>query len=236
MTTASGSTRAKGERLARGTLTPDVITTTALDLLDAEGVGALSMPRLGRKLGASSTAVYRHFPNRDEVVLGVADALIGEALDGFEPVADWVDTLRDLGWRIWETCERHPAAMSLTYMRTTRRPNEMRAVEAIMAAVLAGGWHGRQAVLAYRGYASFVLSIAGAGATFMSLPEMDRAGDQSAWPRVYGHLDARDYPHLAEMAPHMGVEISPREIFELQLELYLRAVSAGAPGAAPAKS
>lgn len=230
MTSGPQVPQAKQERLARGTLRPDTIVASALRLLDAEGVSALSMPRLGREMGASSTAVYRHFSSRDEVVLGVADVLIGEALEGFEPAHAWVETLRDLGRRIWATCECHPAAMSLTYMRTTRRPNEMRAVEAIMAAVLAGGWREREAVMTYRGYASFVLGIAGAGATFMSLPEEDRDGDQAAWPRVYGHLDGGHFPHLAAMAPHLGAEISPREVFEHQLDLYLRALSASSPG------
>ena len=195
MTSGPQVPQAKQERLARGTLRPDMIARPALC--------ASSTPRGSRRSrcldwaarwGPRRRRSIDTSPVRDEVVLGVADVLIGEALEGFEPAHAWVETLRDLGRRIWATCERHPAAMSLTYMRTTRRPNEMRAVEAIMAAVLAGGWQEREAVMTYRGYASFVLGIAGAGATFMSLPEEDRDGDQAAWPRVYGHLDARALP------------------------------------------
>lgn len=219
------------KRLPRGTLSAEAILDAALRLLDTQGVAALSMPRLGRELGASSTAVYRHFPSRDDIVLGVADLLIGESLEDFRPSEDWVETLRDLALRFWVTCERHPAATSLTYMRTTRRPNEMRAVEAILSAVLAGGWQGRDALMQYRGFASFVLSIAGAGAAFMSLPEEERAGDESAWPRVYAHLDGRHHPHLASMAAYIGEEISPREVFQHQVDLFLQAMADRAPRA-----
>lgn len=218
-------------RLPRGTLTEDLILRTTLQLLDAEGVEAFSMPRLGRELGASSTAVYRHFPSRDHIVLGVADLLIGETLEGFEPADTWVDTLRDLALRIWDVYERHPAAGSITFMRTTRRPNEMRAVDAIMGAVLDAGWTGSAALVRYRGFASFVLGIAGAGAVFRTLPEEDREGDQAAWPQIYGHLDRARYPHVAAMAPHLDEEITAREVYEHQVDLYLVALAAQAPQA-----
>ena len=221
-------------RLARGTLSAQAIVRATVRLLDAEGVAAFSMPRLGRELGASSTAMYRHFPSRDELLLEVADWLIGESLEGFTPSESWVETLRDLAMRVWGTCERHPAAFSLTYLRTTRRPHEMRAVDAIIGAVLEAGWRERDAILAYRGFASFVLGIAGAGATFLSLPEEQRAGDERAWLQVYGSFEGRRLPNLAVVAPYLAVDISPREVFEHQVAGYLAAMAARAPGAPPA--
>lgn len=217
------------KRLPRGTLGSEVILDAALRLLDAEGAAALTMPRLGRELGASSTAVYRHFPSRDDVVLGVADRLIGEALERFQPAESWVETLRDLALRFWTTCEGHPAAASMTYMRTTRRPHEVEAVEAILGAVLAAGWQGREALLQYRAYASFVLSLAGAGAAFASLAKEERVGDESAWPRVYGRLGERRHPNVAAMAAYMSEQVSAREVFEHQVDLYLQSMVMQAP-------
>ena len=216
-------------RLPRGTLTEEMILTAALRLLDEQGLDAFSLPRLGQELGASSTAVYRHFASRDEIVLGVADLLIGESLDGFEPDESWQQTLHDLALRIWDTYQRHPAAASISFMRTTRRPHEMRAVDAILGAVLAAGWTGTEALVQYRGFASFVLSVAGAGAHFESLPEGERAGDLAAWPQVYGRLDTASHRHILALAPHFGAEIAHREIYERQVDLYLGAMAAQAP-------
>jgi AcrR family transcriptional regulator len=220
---------AQPKRLPRGTLTEEMILEATLRLLDTEGIEAFSMPRLGRELGASSTAVYRHFPSRDHIVLGVADLLIGEALDGFEPAGDWVATLRDLALRLWDAYVRHPAAGALTHMRTTRRPHEMRAVDAIVRAVRQAGWEGVDAMVQYRGFSAFVLSTAGTGATFSALPDEERAGDESAWRHDYRVVDPDRYPDIAAIAPYFGAAVTERDVYELQVDLYLEAMRARAP-------
>ena len=68
--------------LQRGTLTPELIVTQSLRLLDTQGVTGFSMPNLGRALGADPTAVYRHFSSKDDLVLAIADRLIEEAMEG----------------------------------------------------------------------------------------------------------------------------------------------------------
>lgn len=44
------------------------ILAAAHALLDAEGVEAVTMRRLGAEVGLSAMAVYRHFPNRDALL------------------------------------------------------------------------------------------------------------------------------------------------------------------------
>src|SRR5689334_21856758 len=81
MATTPARRRRRGG-LRRGTLTPELIVTESLRLLDAQGVAGFSMPNLGRALGADPTAVYRHFASKDDLVLAIADRLIEEAIDG----------------------------------------------------------------------------------------------------------------------------------------------------------
>lgn len=45
-------------------------------LLDDEGLGALTMRRLGSELGVEGMALYRHFPNKDALVDAVAAHLL----------------------------------------------------------------------------------------------------------------------------------------------------------------
>ena len=37
-----------------------------MDAADEGGTGGFSLPKLGRALGADQTAVYRHFPSKDD--------------------------------------------------------------------------------------------------------------------------------------------------------------------------
>ena len=55
----------------------------------------ISLPKLGRALGADPTAVYRHFASKDDLVLAIADALIGEATAGVALGDCWVETITE---------------------------------------------------------------------------------------------------------------------------------------------
>jgi len=94
---AAGQRSRRRERrgLRRGSLSPELIVTESLRLLDADGTDGFSLPKLGRALGADPTAIYRHFTSKDDLVLAIADHLIEEAMAGMSPQPCWVDTLAD---------------------------------------------------------------------------------------------------------------------------------------------
>jgi AcrR family transcriptional regulator len=50
--------------LQREQLTRDQIVAAAIELLDAEGIEALSMRKLGTRLKAAATSLYRTWPTR----------------------------------------------------------------------------------------------------------------------------------------------------------------------------
>src|SRR5580692_1140400 len=127
-------------RLQRGSLTPELIVSESLRILDEAGTAGFSMPNLGRALGADPTAVYRHFASKDDLVLAVADQLIEDAMSGLAPHACWVDTVTDIVRRIRRTYCDHPAAASLAACRTTQRPAEMRIADTLIGAILDAGF------------------------------------------------------------------------------------------------
>ena len=54
-------------RRARG-LSREAIVAAAIELVEAEGLGALSMARLAERLGCGTMSLYRHVANKDELV------------------------------------------------------------------------------------------------------------------------------------------------------------------------
>ncbi|MFD8982275.1 TetR/AcrR family transcriptional regulator, partial [Streptomyces sp. NPDC059564] len=62
-------------------LTPDAIIEASLRIAARGSADAFTVRRLGEELGADPTAIYRHFRDKDELLLSVADRTLGEVLD-----------------------------------------------------------------------------------------------------------------------------------------------------------
>src|SRR5215470_6951719 len=152
---ASTTVRRRNGRLRRGSLTPELIVTESLRLLDADGSDGFSLPKLGRALGADPTAVYRHFASKDDLVLAIADRLIEEAMAGLTQQPCWVDPVAACARRQRATHRAHPAAAALSASRTTQRPAEMRIVNVLIGAVFDAGFTGAEAALMYRALGDF---------------------------------------------------------------------------------
>ncbi len=50
----------------------------ALDIIDTEGIDALSIRRLAERLGVNGASLYHHFHNKDEIVVGAAKLALEE--------------------------------------------------------------------------------------------------------------------------------------------------------------
>lgn len=75
-------------RRSRPALSTDLIVDAAAELADAEGLGAVTMARLGKALGVTSMALYRHVANKDELLVLLADR-----------IGDVPEFPAGLGWR-----------------------------------------------------------------------------------------------------------------------------------------
>ena len=219
----AGSSASRG-RLARGTLSRQVIVEAALGLLDEEGPDALTFTRLGTALDASATAVYRHFSNRDEIVVALAEELDRLSLDGYEPHEDWRDSLRDLAWRAWRTASEHPAAAAAAMHRTTRGIHELRAVDAVLEAIHQAGLRDEDASVSYAVFAHLLLAVCSQHAK--RLVSMAAEGEEG-WVQVYHPTDPTAYPYAARAAAYLPA-IDHAEVFRRQFELVISDLEARA--------
>jgi len=225
-----GKTPQRRQSLPRGSLTTDHIVSAALRLLDEGGSAGFSLPKLGEVLGADPTAIYRHFPSKDDLVLAVADRLIEESTVGLEPGPCWVTTLTDLARRVRGTYLRHPAAATLSSFRTTQRPAEMRAADIVVGAVLAAGFDGIEAATVFRAIADFGLSWAGLEASYLALDQQRRDKDDAAWASAYQRLEPDELPNIWQIRRDLlVVNENDEEVFETALSFVVDGVVARAP-------
>ncbi|WP_196814441.1 TetR family transcriptional regulator [Nocardia sp. BMG111209] len=59
---------------------PEEVITTALQIIDDEGLTALSLRRLGTELGVTGTALYHHFADKDAILRGVVESVLAREI------------------------------------------------------------------------------------------------------------------------------------------------------------
>jgi AcrR family transcriptional regulator len=208
-------------------LSEDLIVETALRLIGEHGPEALSVRRLGAALGCDPTALYRYFHDTDDLVLAIADRIIGDAMAGFVPGGDWVASLREMALRVRAGYVAHPRAAALAAHRVTRRTSEIRAVDTGIGLLLSAGFEPADAARFYLAFIDTVLSHAATEAAFQALPSQQREADRRAWRDVYQDLDPEAYPALSVVRREL-----PRLAdgsFEDAVDLLLEALTARAP-------
>ena len=69
----------KRTRADRAGLSRGQVLDAALDLVDRDGVAALSMRRLGAELGVEAMTVYHYLPNKDALLDGIVERVMAQA-------------------------------------------------------------------------------------------------------------------------------------------------------------
>ncbi|MEV5879039.1 helix-turn-helix domain-containing protein [Streptomyces sp. NPDC052101] len=184
-------------------LSEELIVATALRLIEEHGADALSVRRLGRALGADPSSLYRYFRHTDDLMLAIADELIGRTLKTWRLTGDWVADLRELGLRMHTGALAHPRAAMLSAHRVTGRAHEIQAVESILGVLRRAGFPDPEAVRIYHAFVDQALAFGALDSACTALPLTAREAEAQVWRSTYGRLPADTHPHIAATAPHL---------------------------------
>ncbi len=227
--TAQDSTTGRPTARRRVVLSREAILEAAMRLCSPEGGGVLTFSRLGKELGADPTAVYRHFRDKDDLVLALTAMLIEEA----EAQVDRAALSHDQ-WREWLTATARtvravhlarPALAVLAANRTTASPAETESVEEIIGVLHRAGLPPVEAAECYRMLIDLTLAFVQSTAAFLILEPEVQAKDDAAWAVKYGLLPAEQFPLLhAGSARLTELFRNDDEVFELVLETFLDGV------------
>lgn len=184
-------------------LSRDQVLTTALQLVDSEGLDALSMRRLGQELGCDPMSLYRYAANRAALLDGVTETVLKElAILPDDP--DWRVQLRRIAHDLRLLALRHPNVVPLLVTRPLSTPlglrplGTLRPLEQILALLIKAGFAPSDALHVYRAYYGFLYGhILNELQEFVVDPE-----ENEALLRLGLHrLPAKEFPHLRALGP-----------------------------------
>lgn len=127
------------EATRRTPLNRDRVLSAAVVLADEAGIESLSMRRLAQELGVVPMALYKHVANKEELLDGMVDVIVGE-IDPPVSGADWKNAVRLRILSARRSLLRHPWARQVLESRTNRTPAVLEYMDSFIGMFLAGGF------------------------------------------------------------------------------------------------
>lgn len=200
----------------REPLNRDAILTTAIDLADVDGVGALSMRNLARSLGFEVMALYNHVANKNELLAAMVDAVAGEIAppeSEVEPLA----AVRELAIATRAVLVIHPWASEL-WLKHLPGPARSDQMELLLRTLGASGLSDE---LAHHGFHAVTNHVHGYTLQEQGMTlGQDRESAEDTMFEYLATLSDDDHPHaIAHVHQHLDGDTSSS--FELVLDLIL---------------
>ena len=100
-------------QVAADRLSRTAVAEHALKLADAEGLGTVTVRRLAQDLGVTPMALYWHFKNKDELLLGLTDHALSTVTASRAPDDPWQRQLRAMVEALVTVMRAHPSLADL---------------------------------------------------------------------------------------------------------------------------
>jgi TetR/AcrR family tetracycline transcriptional repressor len=208
------------KRRPRGSLTRERVVDAALRLADEDGLDALTMPNLARRLGSGVMTIYGYVQNKQDLLdaiaqHGLADLQLQQPLppDTGSVLAAWGRAMR-------RTLVAHPSLPMIFLSQAVIGPGIFRGIERLLGRLQQGGMtpavgvHAIYAVLTYT-----------TGFVAWELPRtvlQSQAQYAADWRREFASLPPEDFPLTAGVIGDLA-----RVAGEEQFELGLAALASG---------
>jgi len=158
----------------------------------------VNMRLLAARLETGTATLYRHVTGKDELMVYVLDARMGEIARAYdESVArprTWREALERIAFAYRRFLVAHPNVLPLLVGRLPVGPNALTIRERSLAALKARGFSQK---LAARAFTTVLQYVVGAAVTEGGAPTRDEAAEIRDY---YRSLDAAAYPHVAAAA------------------------------------
>jgi AcrR family transcriptional regulator len=203
------------------------VAARALEIVDRDGLGGLSMRTLAASLGTGPMTVYNYVKDRDQLEALVAEAVIN-SVKLPAPAPDWQQDVRAVAMAIWQTVRRHPNVIPLVLTRRTVSSSSYAPAERLVEALARGGLEDADLLAAFRAVLGLVMGSAQAELAG-PLARPDRDAEQVAVASQIGRLAGVEHPRLAALAL-TSQQSSAEADFNRSLDMLLAGVQARSTG------
>jgi TetR/AcrR family tetracycline transcriptional repressor len=188
------------------------VLEAAVRFADREGLGSLTMRRLGAELGVEAMSLYNHVPNKGALLDGMVEVLL-EEVEIPPRSKDWEERIRD-GYRAFRRlAHEHPNVFPLLVERPPETMDGVWLVEEFLQTLREAGFGAEEALHAFRSLSSYTFGYAMAEIRGFTLePDGSRLGARA--------LSPEEFPNICELGPYLDRVDHDRE-FEFGLDLIL---------------
>jgi AcrR family transcriptional regulator len=213
----------------REPLTKERILEAALRVMDAEGLEAVTMRRIGRELGVEAMSLYNHVEDKDDILNGVTERVFTE-FDYPELTGDWMRDGRAMSHEWRRLLNLHPSVCQLLAER--HKPLEGLAAFGAMDKALGllrhAGLSERDAAQAFNALGSYILG-------YVTMEQGLMLGNDEEHARQHDEamnaLRGSGFDNVVACLPHFA-DCDPDRQFDFGLELIFRGIRAGVAGTA----
>lgn len=193
-------------------------------IADAEGIDALTMRRIGERIGAEAMSIYRHVRDKDDILDGLVDLVYAE-IEVPPRRSEWKRAMRARAISAREVLSRHPWAIALMESRTQPGPANLRHHDAVVGILRNAGFTSVTATHAYNLLDSYIYGFA---LQEKSLPVATPDDIAKMGEEMLRQMPPGEYPDLAHVARELiDARFDYAKEFEVGLDLVLDAIDRG---------
>lgn len=220
---------ADGQTTRRKPLTKDRIIEAALHVMDADGLDAVTMRRIGRELGVEAMSLYNYVEDKEDILNCVTERVMAEYAYP-EWTGDWVTDGRAMSHEWRRLLTLHPSVTQLLAER--HKPLEglaaFRAMDAALGLLRKAGLSERDAAQAFNALGGYILGFVVMEQGLMLGNDEDHARQHD---EAFEALQGSGLENVMACFPHF-TDCNPDQQFEFGLDLIFRGIRAGVAGTA----
>ena len=178
----------------RAPLSTERVLRAAIALADQSGIESLTMRKLGQKLGVEAMSLYNHVANKDTILDGMVDVVVGD-IEIPASGTNWKTAMRHRSISAYAVLLAHPWAALLIMSRFNIGPGMTRYLDATLGRLREGGFSVEGALDAWHTLDSHLYGFT---LQQLNLPfGVDETRQVSA--AVLGQLSVAEFPHVVEV-------------------------------------
>lgn len=212
------------QRHPHAPLSRERVLQAALAFVDAHGLSALSMHKLGAELGVRGMSLYSHVDSKDTLLDGMVTVMWEELELPPTSSKDWRKALTSYAHALRGLIRRHPHAAPLLISRPIMSTYHLEVLDAHLQVLRGGRFTDERAVELLRTVEAYALGYALLEVSYLTPQPARDEDDLERFRRVAAMAPADTPDHLLRLAIQYCGGCDMNDQFNLGVDLMLRGV------------